>query len=77
MVLESIRRAGPIGMTCDEVEQKLGLSHQTCSARVNELDNIGFIKILGKRPTRSGRNARVYHVVHAIDCDLDGDCSCV
>ena len=60
MVLTSIQRAGLRGMTCDEVEVSLGLSHQTCSARVNELAGIDLIKIIGKRPTRSGRNARIY-----------------
>lgn len=60
MVLDRIQQAGLTGMTCDEVEVALGLSHQTCSARVNELNGVGYIKVEGKRPTRSGRNARVY-----------------
>lgn len=49
------------GATCDEIEQELGLTHQTASARVNELRNRGFIEdSKARRKTRSGRNAVVY-----------------
>lgn len=60
MVLTRIQESGTKGMTCDALEVALNLSHQTCSARVNELEGIGYIKWEGKRPTRSGRNARIY-----------------
>jgi predicted transcriptional regulator len=47
--------------TCDEVEAKLGMSHQTASARIRELSLMGFIEDTGtRRKTRSGRSARVY-----------------
>jgi hypothetical protein len=36
LVLDTIEQA-PDGMTCKEVEQATGLSHQTASARLNEL----------------------------------------
>lgn len=49
--------------TCDELEERLGLSHQTCSARVNTLMQRGLIVADGKRATRSGRQARVWRVV--------------
>ena len=50
--------------TCDEVEQVLGLSHQTCSARIRELVVLGRIKSTGvKRRTRQNRPARVMCVV--------------
>lgn len=48
--------------TCDELEQRLGLSHQTCSASVNNLMNDGLIVADGYRKTRSGRSARVWRV---------------
>lgn len=38
LVLEAIADA-PDGLTCKEVEQITGLSHQTASARLNELAN--------------------------------------
>lgn len=49
------------GLTCDEVEMKTGLSHQTASARIRELALLGDIKDSAqRRPTRSGRKAIVW-----------------
>lgn len=49
------------GITCDEVEVKLGMIHQTASARIRELVLGHFIEDSGaRRPTRHGRGARVY-----------------
>jgi predicted transcriptional regulator len=49
------------GHTCDEIEELLSMRHQTASARIRELELMGsIIKTERKRPTRSGRNARVY-----------------
>lgn len=60
-VMERVRRAGVSGLTCDEAEVSLGLSHQTCSARFRELSKAGVVKDSGtRRPTRSGRKAVVY-----------------
>lgn len=61
-VLHAIAHA-PCGMTCDEVELYTDLSHQTASARVNELARRGQIQAAGTRPTRSGRKATVWVVV--------------
>lgn len=48
----------PRGMTCDEVEVRLDMRHQTASARVNELMERGDIRDSGeRRRTRSNRNA--------------------
>jgi hypothetical protein len=57
MLLESIA-ASPA--TCDELEIRHGLTHQTCSASVNWLMKHGQIIADGIRKTRSGRSARVW-----------------
>ena len=51
---------GAAGLTCDEAERLLGLSHQTCSARFSELkrDKL-LVPTQLRRPTRSGAQARV------------------
>jgi hypothetical protein len=61
-VLGFIVRAGPFrGATCDEIECASGIHHQTASARLRGLFLKGLIKDSGaRRPTRSGRAARVY-----------------
>jgi hypothetical protein len=60
-VLEYIRTFCDNGATCDQCELDLGLSHQTTSARINELRNLALIVDSGKRrKTRSGRNAVVW-----------------
>ena len=49
------------GQTCDELEVLFGWKHQTVSARLWELERAGqIIKSAERRPTRSGRTARVY-----------------
>lgn len=54
------------GATCDEAELELGLLHQTCSARLNDLHRAGLIRITTeKRVTRTGRKAFVYTTVAA------------
>ena len=58
LVLASLRDDGPA--TCDELEQRLELTHQTCSASVNALMRRGAIIASGSRLTRSGRRARVW-----------------
>lgn len=51
-----------LGLTCDEAEALLSLSHQTCSARFRELKIKGRIvnKDDESRKTRSGRRALVW-----------------
>lgn len=50
-----------VGLTVDAIEQRLVRSHQTVSARVNELRNKGWITDSGiRRKTRSGRPAIVW-----------------
>ena len=58
-VLDAIVKRG--GATSDEVEEALGLPHQTVSARFWELHNRGTIADSGeRRRTRAGRMAAVY-----------------
>lgn len=74
MVLDEIRQRRAHGMTCDEVEATLGLSHQTISARVYELHKKGMIADSGqRRPTRAGRAAKVWIVNNLIASGIDGD----
>jgi predicted ArsR family transcriptional regulator len=47
--------------TCDQIEDYMGIKHQTASARLKGLADKGLIRDSGaRRPTRSGRAARVY-----------------
>src|SRR5687767_11665790 len=49
------------GRTVDELIASLGMPHQTCSPRVNELRNDGWLVDSGqKRATRSGNEAIVW-----------------
>lgn len=60
MVLDHVRGCQG-GATCDEVEEKLGLRHQTASARLWELHKAGLVVDSGRtRKTRSGRSAVVW-----------------
>jgi hypothetical protein len=59
-VFAAIVAAGAEGRTTDELEAHLGLSHQTCSPRVNELAHLDRIRASGMRKTRSGRAAKVW-----------------
>lgn len=60
-VYDLIRLAGWEGKTTDEVEAELSLTHQSCSARVNELQGMKLIERRGaRRKTRAGRQAFIY-----------------
>lgn len=51
------------GLTCDEIEVITGISHQTCSATITHASRRGLlIKSSLRRPTRTGRLARVYQL---------------
>lgn len=59
--LSVVEASGINGATCDEVEAATGLLHQSASARVRELVQMGAIMPNGERRlTRSGRSAQVY-----------------
>lgn len=60
-VLGFIRVRGTVGVTDCEIEQALGLRHQTASARRRELELQGLVvKTDQRRPTDTGRMAGVY-----------------
>lgn len=60
-VYDLIRLAGWDGKTTDELEAELELTHQSCSARVNELQGMKLIERRGaRRKTRAGRQAFIY-----------------
>jgi len=62
-VYQYVRAQARFGTTCDELEVASGLRHQTASARLRELELYGWIiKSMYRRPTRSGRMARVYYM---------------
>lgn len=66
------------GATCDEVEIALGLTHQSASSRLWELEGNGnrerfVFKSDDKRTTRHGNKARVYRVVPGADIPTDAD----
>lgn len=58
IVLKEVKIYGEFGLTCDEAEKRLGLRHQTASARFTELVKDDLIEDKGlRRKTSSGRNA--------------------
>ncbi|HYJ33779.1 MAG TPA: hypothetical protein VE326_11220 [Candidatus Binatia bacterium] len=60
-VLRYIESRGLVGATCDEVEHALRMRHQTASARLTELKRAKqVVATERRRPTWSGRMARVY-----------------
>lgn len=64
MVVYNRLRKYPRGATCDRLEQVLGMSHQTTSARLNDLARRGKILDSGRREkTRTGRPAICWKAV--------------
>lgn len=62
-IFGEIELRGPLGLTCDELEQVCKLTHQTASARVRDLSKDYRIRSSGlTRATRSGRQATVWIV---------------
>jgi hypothetical protein len=63
-VYNMIKTAGWYGCTTDEIEAELGRSHQSISARVNELANWKPKPLIearaARRKTRAGRPAAIY-----------------
>jgi predicted ArsR family transcriptional regulator len=58
-ILEYIKTTG--GATCWEIENALGLLHQSASATITRLRNAGHLVDTGeRRPTNTGRMATVW-----------------
>ena len=56
-----VRQSGRLGVTCDELEVRHALRHQTVSSRLRCLVLEGRIIDSGRRrKSRAGRNVRVY-----------------
>jgi hypothetical protein len=54
------------GLTSEEIQVALDLTHQNCSARTTELVKMGLLVDCGeRRPTSTGRNARVLKVARS------------
>lgn len=64
-ILAAIQAEGVNGLCCDEIEQILNLSHQSCSARCSELKKKGKVRARGYRLTRTGSKADVLVAVGA------------
>ncbi len=60
LIERSIREDGPA--TCEELEGRTELSHQTCSARISEMRRAGDLVEIGRAATSSGRSARVHQM---------------
>jgi hypothetical protein len=63
LIVGALAQYARVGATCDELEVTLRLSHQTCSARINQARKRGMIRDSGRtRETRTGRQAIVWVV---------------
>jgi len=60
IIWQTVFEAGTRGMTCEELEDALGMKHQTCSARITELKKSGHLVVSGRRKNRGGSSARAY-----------------
>lgn len=63
MILAALKGSGPDGLCCFEIEERLGLIHQTASARIRGLVIEKLVEASGeKRPTRTGRMAKAWRI---------------
>jgi len=71
-ILGFIEASSAFGTTCEEIEERTGLPHQSVSARISELLRDGLIHYGSeRRKTRAGKSARVYfHGPAKIKTDL-------
>ena len=75
-IVEAVLTAGVWGLTSDEAEVDLGISHQTCSARMNDLREGGFITcqmVDGEKVTRKTRQGADAEVMVATQKAVDAD----
>lgn len=75
-ILQAVLTAGQWGLTCDEAEESLQIVHQTCSARMNDLRDGGFIAcqmVDGEKITRKTRSQADAEVMIATQKAIDAD----
>lgn len=60
VVLQALKELGQ--GTCEQVEIKTGMKHQTCSARFSDLKRLNKIVFVGQWKTLSGCSAGVWRV---------------
>lgn len=60
----SLRNDGP--GTCQQLEDRTGLSHESCSARISEMRKAGDVVEIGRATNRSGRSARVHAMADTV-----------
>jgi hypothetical protein len=61
-ILRTLENAGR-PLTCEELEDRTGLSHQTVSAQLCHMRRGGVVDIVGRGKTSSGRSAATWQVV--------------
>ena len=60
-LLRLVKAKDAAGLTCDELEQVTGWSHQTVSARLYQMEQRGWLERPGHtRATRTGSQAKAY-----------------
>lgn len=65
LVLDTIRRAGPAGITDEEIATLTGLSPNTARPRRIDLLNLGMIRRQGTRVTLAGNSATAWVTTRA------------
>mgnify|MGYP002529905283 CR=1 FL=1 len=70
MILDVLTSGDPGGMTADEIGEKLVESGKIpdnspnfVRPRLSEMGKDGVVKVVGRRPSRTGRNSAVWKVV--------------
>lgn len=60
-IYDALRAAGDDGLTCEQVEQVVGVSHPSATGRLHDLRKAGLvISTSFKRVTSKGNEATVY-----------------
>jgi hypothetical protein len=65
-ILAAIKAAGLHGLTCDEVEDRFELRHQTASARLWDLHTRDYIRDSGQRRLTSARRRAVVWISNSV-----------
>lgn len=71
IVLQALKELG--AGTCEQVEIKTGMKHQTCSARFSDLKRLNKIVFVGQGKTLSGCSAGVWKVSDSLELKTTRD----